>query len=38
MTTVVHGAYYTENGVRRLIGLAGLDVLVSQLTVYKSES
>jgi len=38
MTTVVRGAYYQEKNVTRLIGLAGIDVLVSQLTVYKSEA
>lgn len=38
MTTVVKAAYYKEKNVSRLIGLAGIDVLVSQLTIYKSEA
>lgn len=36
MTTVVRAAYYKEKNVTRLIGLASLDVLVSQMTIYKS--
>jgi len=36
MTTVVRAAYYKEKNVTRLIGLAGIDVLVSQMTIYKS--
>lgn len=37
MTTVVRAAYYKEKNVTRLIGLASLDVLVSQMTIYKSQ-
>jgi hypothetical protein len=38
MTTVVKPTYYAENGVKRLLGVAGIDVLVSQMTVYISEA
>lgn len=36
MTTVVRAAYYKEKNVTRLIGLSAVDVLVSQLTIYRS--
>jgi len=36
MVSVVRPAYYTENNITILIGVAGIDVLTQQLTVYKT--
>ncbi len=36
MVTVVRPAYYYENNVTRLIAVASIDVLMSQLIVYKT--
>lgn len=35
MVSVLKPAYYIENNVTRLIGFAVVDVLTSQLTIYK---
>lgn len=37
MVSVIRPAYYKENGVSRLIGVAVMDILISQLRVYKTE-
>ena len=36
MVSVVRPTYYRENGVSKLIGTASIDILISQLRVYKT--
>ncbi len=36
LVTVVKPAYYVENNISRLVGMAGIDVMIAQLITYKT--